>query len=176
MIYFIIIGIVIALLLKRNPISILLHIKLRVPYLIIGSFLIQIILAVVAAKTHEQYPMILILTFAGIIASLFLNRHLTGVKWILAGTVLNMLALLLHGGMMPVSENAMRIAGLEDLGFDSDSRHRLMETSLFWWLGDWIPLITPIGTNYVISLGDLVVGIGFIVLIVRTSVVKGERE
>lgn len=110
MIYFIITGIVIALLLKRNPISILFHIQLRVPYLIIGSFLIQIILAVVAAKTQQQYPVVLGLTFAGVIASLFLNRHLAGVKWILVGAALNLLALLLHGGIMPVSENAMRIA------------------------------------------------------------------
>lgn len=86
---------------------------------------------------------------------------------------MNTLALLLHGGLMPVSENVIKMVDLKDSSFDTDSRHQLMEDTNFWWLGDWIPFFTPIGSNSVLSPGDLIVGIGLIVFIVRNSARRG---
>ncbi|WP_018130595.1 DUF5317 family protein [Effusibacillus pohliae] len=176
MIYFVIAGIGLALLFKRNPVSIVFNIRFKVPYVMIGCFLIQLVLAILAVQTNSQHPVLLGITFLGMLVSLFLNRHLYGVKWIFSGTLLNVLSLLLHGGLMPVSETAMRLAGFEDMGFDSDSRHQLMKTSPFWWLGDWIPFITPLGRNYVLSIGDLVIGIGLILFIIKNSRRKGWDE
>ncbi|WP_044748258.1 DUF5317 domain-containing protein [Bacillus alveayuensis] len=174
MIYFIIIGIIITLFLKRNPLTIL-TIQLKAPLIMIGCLLVQVFLAYIAYSKNLYYPFILNITFIIMLFCLFLNRHLYGVKWIFIGALLNTLALMLHDGFMPVSETAMKIANLENFSFKGDSRHRGMEESPFWWLGDWIPFFTPIGTNYVISLGDVFVGIGLILFIVRNSL-KGQRE
>ncbi|HZH61635.1 MAG TPA: DUF5317 family protein [Metabacillus sp.] len=174
MVYFMLIGIIIALLLKRNPLTIL-TVELKAPLLMIGCLAVQVILAYIAYSKHLYYPFVLNITFIIMLFCLFLNRGLYGVKWIFCGALLNALALVLHRGFMPVSETAMKLAGLEHLGFEGDSRHRSMGDSLFWWLGDWIPFFTPIGVNYVISLGDVLVGVGLILFIVRNSL-KGQRE
>ncbi|MFC4768041.1 DUF5317 domain-containing protein [Effusibacillus consociatus] len=168
MTYVVLAGIVAAFLSKRNPMTIL-HIELKARYVMIGILGVQILLAIIAAKTNQQYPIILNITFLGILVCLFWNRHLSGIKWILGGASLNFLALLLHGGLMPVSAAAMKISGLDNAGFDADSRHYLMEDTAFWWLGDWIPFLTPVGTNYVWSPGDVLVAIGIFVFLVRNS-------
>lgn len=129
----------------------------------------QILLAFIASTKNLQYPIILELTFVVMLVSLYLNRHIYGIKWIFVGAFLNTAAIVLHNGLMPVSETAMKIAGLTDLSFHSDSRHQSMEQSLFWWLGDWIPFLTPVGTNYVWSPGDLMVAIGILQFLVRNS-------
>lgn len=169
MYYFILTGIVLALLLRRNPLAVLFNIDLKAPFLMIGSFLIQVVLEMIVVQTQQQYPLILSLTFLAMIVALFLNRHIFGVPLIFIGTFLNIVALLLHGGTMPVSESAIQLVGLENQNFNEDSRHQAMLPSVFWWLGDWIPFFTPIGTNYVLSIGDLLIGGGLIVFFVRNS-------
>ncbi|BCG58193.1 hypothetical protein PUR_16180 [Paenibacillus sp. URB8-2] len=71
---------------------------------------------------------------------------------------------------MPVSSTALRLAGLDHLGdYSLSSRHRSMDESHLQWIGDWIPFITPVGTNYVLSPGDVIVGIGLIALLIGIS-------
>jgi len=174
MINFIVAGVILSLLLKKNPLTIL-AVPLKVPFLLIGCLLTQVLLAFIASTRGLQYPVILSSTFVVMLIALFLNRHLYGVKWIFAGTLLNTTALVVHGGLMPVSETAMQIAGLTDLNFNDESRHLAMEQSYFWWLGDWIPVFTPIGTNFVWSPGDLFVALGVLQFLVRNSK-KGKLE
>jgi len=173
MVYFVLTGIVLALFRRRNPLTILM-VELKVPFLMIACLIIQLVLAYFALQKGLYYPVILNTTFVLMLLCLFLNRHLQGVKWIFLGTLLNTLALILHNGFMPVSETALKITGLEG-NFEGDSRHRSMGSTHFWWLGDWIPFITPVGTNYVMSLGDIFVGVGIILFIVRNSL-KGQKE
>jgi len=173
MVYFVLVGIIIALFLKRNPL-IIFKIHLRAPFVMIGVLIIQIVLEYLALNKDIYYPLILDLTFVIMLVCLYLNRNFCGVKYIFTGALLNTVALILHNGIMPVSEAAMRTAEI-DLEFYGDSRHQPMEDSLFWWLGDWIPLFTPVGTNYVLSVGDILVGTGLILFIVGNSL-KGKPE
>lgn len=107
---------------------------------------------------------IFVLTFIGIIIGLFINRAIAGIKWILTGAFLNLLAMLLHGGTMPVSEKALKLTGQANNDFEADARHHLLNESTFWILTDWIPLL-----RYVLSPGDILAGIGIIILIVKHS-------
>lgn len=169
MTYFLILGVLLSLLFRRNPLS-LFHVKFKAAPLIIGCLLIQIALGVLAAIASIQLPIVLIATFIGMLAGMYYNRHLHGTGWISAGAMANLAAIVIHGGLMPVSERAAKIAGMEQLLHTSTtSRHQLMDSPYFWWLGDWIPFITPIGPNFILSLGDLIVGVGLIVFIVRNS-------
>ncbi len=172
--YFVITGLILAIILNRNPISIVKNVQFKVPLLMIGCLFVQVGLEVIAVQTHNQFPIILYLTFLGMIVGLFKNRQIPGIPWILIGTSMNILALTTHRGLMPVSETAMNMAGLQHLlDYSQDSRHQGMEDSLFWWLGDWIPVLTPIGGNFILSPGDVIVGIGLILFCVKNSTKRG---
>jgi hypothetical protein len=160
MLYFTSFGIILTLILMRNPLRIQENIRLRWTILIVSCFGIQIGLAFIASSTQEKWESVLIITFIGIVIGLWMNRTIPGIKWILVGAGLNVLALLIYGGLMPVSETAMEIAGQDATGFESDSRHQLLHDEPFWFLADWVP-IPP----YVMSIGDILVGIGFIRLL-----------
>jgi hypothetical protein len=171
MYYFFIFGVILTLFLKRNPITIIPNVIFRVPLLLISCLVTQIGLELLAVNyTDKKYPAILFLTFLGMLIGLYLNRHISGIKWIFFGLSINILALITHGGLMPVSEKALKIADLGHLvDYSQDSRHQEMGDSFFWWLGDWIPLIIPFGKNFVISPGDFVVGVGLILFCINNS-------
>jgi hypothetical protein len=164
MFYFIIVAFFITVYQKRNPFSFIRNISFEWPLVILVSFGTQIILTVLTIQTKEKFEWVFILTFVGVIIGLLKNRKISGVNWIVTGAILNLLALLLHGGTMPVSKRALQLTGQESILFDTDARHHLMNESMLWILGDWIPLI-----RYVLSPGDFFAGIGIILLIVTHS-------
>ncbi|MGG7622126.1 DUF5317 family protein, partial [Bacillus coreaensis] len=163
--YILILAILLTLLKGRNPLTFINNVKFQWPLVILISFGVQIALAIIAIESKEKFESILIYTFIGIIVGLIINYKIPGVIWIVAGAILNLLALLLNEGLMPVDENALKQTGQEVTSFETDSRHQLMtETTKFWILGDWIPVI-----KYVLSPGDLFVAIGIILLIYKNS-------
>jgi hypothetical protein len=164
MFYFIIVAFFITVYQKRNPFSFIRNISFEWPLVILVSFGTQILLTVLTIQTKEKFEWVFILTFVGVVIGLLKNRKIRGVNWIVTGAILNLLALLLHGGTMPVSKKALQLTGQESILFDTDARHHLMNESFFWILGDWIPLI-----RYVLSPGDFFAGIGIILLIVTHS-------
>lgn len=154
---------------RKNPLSVVSDVQFKVPYLLIGCLLFQILNSLIQPiGTVPFQSYVLPFTFAGILLGLLLNFHIKGVKWIFLGTSLNFSSLLVHGGVMPVSATAMRIAKLE-LNFQFDPRHRVMTGSDIQWLGDWIPFFTPFGTNYVLSVGDILIGLGIVIFILMNS-------
>jgi len=164
MFYFIIVAFIITLYQKRNPFSFIRNISFEWPLVILLSFGTQIVLSIITMRTAEKFEWVFVLTFVGVIVGLLKNRKIPGVKWIAAGATLNLLALLLHGGTMPVWEKALQLTGQENVLLDTDARHHLMNESNFWILGDWIPVI-----RYVLSPGDFLAGLGIILLIVLHS-------
>jgi len=91
---------------------------------------------------------------------LFLNLHLRGIWLVALGFFLNTLAILTHGGQMPVTAEALRRAGIAKaisiLEKRGDGLHVLTSPGdPLWWLGDVIPL-----RHQVISLGDLAILLG----------------
>ncbi|GGO01539.1 DUF5317 domain-containing protein [Saccharibacillus kuerlensis] len=170
MIYFLLIGFIWILLLGRNPLSMLVHLRFKASYLLIGSLAVQIYLAFYTLNTGETIPFLLEGAFATLVVCLILNREKAGVPLIGMGCFLNLLAILANGGKMPVSSTALKMAGLEHLDdYSLASRHSSMQDNPLSWLGDWIPFLTPVGTNYVLSPGDLVVGIGLIMFMLGIS-------
>ncbi|TFB13676.1 hypothetical protein E3U55_15575 [Filobacillus milosensis] len=169
MIYAILAALILTLLLKRNPSKIQHNITLRWSGLIVLCFVIQIILTLIALYQEQKYEIIFIMTFLGLLIGLIANHSLVGVKWIIVGASLNVLALIVFGGLMPVSEAAMNMVGQDPTNFSSDSRHQLLQEGEFWWvLADWVPL-----KPYVMSVGDIFVGIGFIrFLTVNSPLIK----
>jgi hypothetical protein len=162
MIYFIIAGIVLCFALKRNLLTMVnIATAFRMPYLLISAFTFQIFIYWLCNRTQRSYPILLELSFVVMILGLWINRRLPGIIFICFGVLLNLIAIIVHGGLMPISEKAMMISGLDATHLDIDNpRHQLMNTSNFWWLGDWIPFI-----RHVLSVGDVSVGVGYILFL-----------
>ncbi|MDO9573765.1 MAG: DUF5317 domain-containing protein [Candidatus Contubernalis sp.] len=79
------------------------------------------------------------------------------------GSFANFLAIAANGGKMPVSSSALTSAGLT---LTETGTHILMnEGTKFAWLSDVIPLPHPYPFTMVISLGDLVILLGVMLLI-----------
>jgi len=174
-VYFLLIGVLLAAALRRNPLTLPGNVRFQVPYLILGCLAVQLGAEWLAGWRQTKIEWVVLASFVALMYGLWRNRGIAGVRWIMAGLFLNIMALALNGGFMPVSARAMEIAGLTHLmDFSRDSRHQLMTESHVGWLGDWIPFLTPVGTNYVFSPGDIAVGVGLIVLIVRHS--SGRRR
>lgn len=102
-----------------------------------------------------------------LIVFVVLNRSLHGIVFIGAGLAFNLLVIGLNSGM-PVSLDAARAAGANDTAeyLGTAIKHRVMgpDTRL-WFLGDIIPL--PY-LRKVISIGDVVLGVGVALLVERS--------
>ncbi|SEB75364.1 DUF5317 family protein [Paenibacillus sp. GP183] len=171
MIYFIIAGVILCLILKRNLLTIVNSVTtFKMPYLLISTFTFQILIYWLSNRTQRSYPILLELSFAVMILGLWMNRHLPGIIFICFGALLNLISIIVHGGLMPVSEKAMIISGINASHLDAP-RHQLMNTSNFWWLGDWIPFI-----RHVISIGDVSVGFGFILFLLGITLKRDKHE
>jgi hypothetical protein len=94
---------------------------------------------------------------------LFANRRLTGVPIVALGAALNVLAITANGGVMPASASALRIAGIDPrAGFDNSAH--LVHAHLAF-LGDVIPVPGPWPIGNVLSVGDLTIFIGALIVL-----------
>lgn len=163
MIYFIILGLIFTLLLKRNPITVINNVNFRWFYLIIGSFVFQIIIFYLSRETGKHYPYLLEISLFILLIGLYANKSIPGIKLFALGVMINLLAIIVHGGFMPISEKAAVIAGVSSNFSLNDPRHKILKSS-FSLIGDVIPFF-----HHVISIGDLMVGIGLIVFLIKNS-------
>lgn len=170
MTYFIVLAVFIALLRKRNPASIVERMNFKWLPLLLGGFAAQIIFYIVTKYTHQFYPYIIELSLLTVLLFLWVNRRLPGIFFILIGALWNFLAIVIHNGLMPVSDTALHISGLAVMPVN-EPRHQLMQTSVYWWMGDWIPFI-----RRVISIGDLFIGFGIIWFINANSLLWRRYE
>ena len=97
-----------------------------------------------------------------VLSFLVVNRMLPGVVIAAVGLVLN-LAVISSNGAMPVSPDAARAAGAEDLVISEGAiKHEVLDDDTeLGFLGDVIPIPWP---GFVISIGDIVLAAGIAVL------------
>jgi hypothetical protein len=109
----------------------------------------------------------LVVSYALLIAFVWVNRRLPAAPLLLIGLALNALVIGLNGGM-PVSESAIRVAGGTSGELPSaidDGKHHLMTSSdVLTPLADVIGLPPPIAT--VLSVGDVFLYSGLVVFTV----------
>ena len=112
---------------------------------------------------------VLLVTCAGLIGFLLVNRHLPGSRLLLAGAALNFIVMLANGGFMPVTPQALERAGhsgyIVAQGGDQFVRRSKdivleKEDTRLWFLSDvfGIPAPLPFSSNF--SPGDLLIGLG----------------
>lgn len=141
------------------------EIKLRCMWSAPLAVALQVLIVTIAPDGHRSIHVAIHLgTYA--LAGLFLwaNRRVAGMMVIGAGALLNTLAIVLNGGVMPASATAQRLAGMVIHGGFENSVH-LAHPHLLW-LGDVIPVPGPLPN--VLSVGDCIIFAGMLVLLHRT--------
>lgn len=116
----------------------------------------------------QAQPLVYLIAIVGLV----LNRHIRGAWTLAAGTFLNFLVIAANGGYMPVSEEALRWAGLSarEIAEVSYLRHIPISASTrLPFLSDTIPIIVPYSKalSSVGSVGDIFVLIGLVVMVWR---------
>jgi hypothetical protein len=162
MIYFAALGLCFAVI-RGKDIRTLLQVHFDWPFLLIGSFLVQVLLWTMTVSGNPVPTWVFDVTLMGVLVGLWRNRGIPGMWTILIGTCLNFLAVATHGGFMPVSLSAWHESGHTTVQLQ-DSRHVIASDGGTDWLGDWIPLF-----RYVLSPGDIVAGVGMVMFIHRNS-------
>ena len=139
-------------------------------WLLVTSLVLQVALDVwdPAWLGEGAGQVLLAISYAGVVAFLILNRRLPGVTIAAVGLAMNALVISLNGAM-PVSDWALRSAGGTESVSDQRVKHEPLDDDTI--LPIFADLIPVPGAGQVISLGDVVLGIGLARLVyARTRV------
>ncbi len=124
---------------------------------------------------------ILMLSNLLIFAVLWQNRRLPGIWLIGAGFLANFGVMLLNGGYMPITSEALAQVGHSRniISPETGSRVRASkdivlprEATALWWLSDIFVLPPPFPIPSVFSVGDFLIALGAFWLVQQTMVVK----
>jgi Family of unknown function (DUF5317) len=150
--------------LRGGNLARLADLQLRGLWLPVLSLVVQVaITEVVRGGSEALHRELHIFTYVMLVAFLWLNRRLPGLRIVALGALLNMLAIVVNRGVMPASATAERLSGLHlPPGFDNSAHfgHELLP-----FLGDIIPWPGPLPN--VLSIGDLIIFAGTVVLLHR---------
>jgi hypothetical protein len=156
---------VVAVPLTGGNLARLADLRLRGPWLPIAAIAVQVVITVIATGGSPlAHRLAQILSYIVIGAFLWLNRRVPGARIVTLGAGLNALAIVLNGGVMPASRTAERISGLVLHSGFRNSTPVAHPIALF--LGDIIPWPGPLPN--VLSIGDLIIFTGTVVLLQRT--------
>jgi hypothetical protein len=124
---------------------------------------IQVAITQMAGGSHALHAVLHVLSYVLDAYFVFANRRLTGVPVVAFGAALNVLAITTNRGVMPASASALHIAGIaERAGFDNSAA--LAHPHLAF-LGDIIPVPGPWPIGNVLSVGDLIIFVGALIVL-----------
>lgn len=168
-----IIGIIIGYILKGS-LKNLENIKFKGAYIAVSAFVIEVILFSLVRRgiLHRGYltTIIYIIEYALIFLFVYFNRKNKYILIMGLGFLLNALAIFSNGGAMPVSAKAAVAAGLapsiDAVKATAEGLYIIQnDNTRLYFLGDIIPKTYL--RHYVISIGDIIAAIGFMMFIIK---------
>lgn len=141
------------------------------------AFLVQAYMVFFPAERSEGLLTLRASVLAGsylcLLVMAWANRHLPGIRLIALGVLMNFVVMVVNGGYMPVTPEALVTAGHQDLVHSMESGARVAsskdvilerEETTLWWLSDVfvIPRDWPLSGSF--SLGDVMIAFGAFVL------------
>jgi hypothetical protein len=151
------------------------RLELRAPWLFLAAVGLQLVafpLTLFPWETDETVASALwVASYGLLIVAATLNVRITGVPIVAAGMLLNLAAIVVNRGTMPVRLEAMQDAGRVDVVRANSTA--MPDPSLPWlvdrWAApDWVPLAN------VFSVGDVVIALGtFWLVLAATGVSRG---
>ncbi|MDQ3870904.1 MAG: DUF5317 family protein [Chloroflexota bacterium] len=162
--YAVVAGLIVGWLL-RGRLEGLAGVRLRWPWLAVVGLVVQLVLfsGPVTERVGEMGPPLYIASTFAVLVFVLRNLSVRGFVLVAAGAASNLVAILVNGGYMPVSPEALAAAGAAGTEGYSNSRalaHPALEplTDVFA-LPSWVPFAN------VFSVGDVLIGVGVAVTI-----------
>jgi hypothetical protein len=138
-------------------------IRVRAVWAVLLAAAIQVAITQIPGGSHWVHAALHIFSYVLDAYFLFANRRLAGVPIVAFGAGLNVLAITTNGGVMPASASALRISGIATrAGFDNSAH---MAHAHLAFLGDVIPVPGPWPIGNVLSVGDLIIFVGALILL-----------
>jgi Family of unknown function (DUF5317) len=139
-------------------------VRLRAVWAVLLSAAIQVAITTAArGGNHTVHAILHMISYGFAAWFLIANRRLPGMLLVALGTGLNLLAISVNGGVMPASAAAVRIAGIHTAGGFANSAP--LAHSHLAFLGDVIPVPGPPPIGNVLSVGDLIIFIGALLVL-----------
>ncbi|SHJ67290.1 DUF5317 domain-containing protein [Paramaledivibacter caminithermalis] len=168
----VILGIIIGLV-RNGSIRNISMTKIRGWFLIVLAFLIQIFLMIMPnisiVKIYGRY--FYVASLALIILTLLINLNKKGMWIILIGAIFNFIVIFMNDFKMPISLEGLKLAGLQNMidGIKSgDIINYMPLNEVGNWtkhLGKYIVIPKPYPMAKVISVGDVLISLGIIMLV-----------
>lgn len=145
-----------------------------------AGLLVQLILfsAPVAERIGSLGPPIYVASTVVVLAALLRNVRQPGLALLATGAALNLSVIVVNGGFMPVSPDALAALGtvvtgpgpvpLDAAGMIYGNTVVAGPETLLPWLGDVVPIAAPGPLRNVISVGDVLIGLGAAVFVARS--------
>jgi hypothetical protein len=152
--------------LTGGRLSRLLDLSLRWSWAALGALALQVLITtLVPTGSTGVHQMLHVGSYALAGGFIVANRRVTGLPVLAFGAALNTIAILANAGVMPASARAMRIAGVPVTDHFANSAPVAHPHLLA--LGDVIPVPGPWPLGNVISLGDILIMAGLLVIVHR---------
>jgi len=163
LIFALIIGLV-----MKGKITNLGRLNFRYVYIIFLAYLIQVGIDFAALRyTFRGYPYLHIISYLLLFFALYKNRLIPGIRYILGGTAMNFAVIAANGGRMPVRADVIPDKLAEILATAQGGTHVLMnESTRLAFLADIFYISLPY-QHMLISMGDIIIDLGILVLVVR---------
>ncbi len=154
-------------------------------YFFIAAFALEFATVFLASKNvsfFRDYILIIhLFSYLILFAGIYFNRTSLAFKLIFIGIFLNFMVIMLNGGQMPVSVEAMQRAGLDKgLQIIADNRvvtHSIVdENTRLAFLGDVISLKKPYPRPKVFSIGDIFIAFGVFFFIQKNMVLDKQYK
>jgi hypothetical protein len=163
--YAVLIGVVLGFVAGGRP-SGLGELRFRWPWLIVGALLVQVVLfsGPVSERIGDIGPVIYVASTAAVLVAVIANRRIPGIPIVAVGAACNLAAIVANGGYMPADPAAMAALGKADPIVYSNST--VVPDPALGMLTDVFAMPAWFPFANVFSLGDIIIGVGIIVVIV----------
>jgi hypothetical protein len=158
------IGILVGLVL-RGSLGNLSGFRFRWAWVAVGGLLIQVALFTEAGDrfTGSAGPAIYVASTAAVFLAVLRNIRLPGMPIVALGSISNLAAIVANGGSMPADPDALIAAGFTDAGSHTNSV--VLEHPALQPLTDIFAAPAGIPFANVYSVGDVLIGLGIVILI-----------
>jgi hypothetical protein len=150
--------------LARGNLGRLADLHVEAVWTVLAAAAIQVVItSAVRGGSHELHVALHVVSYALVFWFLVANRHLSGLPVLATGVVLNTIAIAANGGVMPATHFALRVSGLDTSGGFANST--ALAHPKLQFLGDVIPVPGPWPIGNVLSIGDLLIFTGALILL-----------
>ena len=153
-------------LVARGHLEGLAALRLRWAWLAVAGLLVQVVLFSEAgsALAGAYGPAIYVASTLAVFIAVVLNIQITGMPLVALGSLSNLVAISANGGFMPADPAALHAAGFDGPGAHTNSI--VLEKPAFEPLTDIFAIPASLPLANVFSIGDVLLGIGIVVVIV----------